>query len=109
MNIKMYMCIVNNEDNDAEIFTSNNFMELMHKVIENILENYLDDFPALNSFKVDNSVDFISDYDEEDYRDILNKMLFLLQKNRVEYKAKFLELDQEINNGNLMSISHDMI
>lgn len=109
MNIKMYMCVVNNEDNDAEIFTSNNFMELMHKVIENILENYLDDFPALNKFKVDNSVDFISDYDEEDYRDILNKMLFLLQKNRVEYKAKFLELDQEINNGNLMSISHDMI
>lgn len=107
MNIKMYMCVITNEEGEAEVLTSNCYMELMSKVVENIMDTFLDDYPALSKYKIANSIDFISEYDEEEYRDILNKILYFLEKNRIEYKAKFIGIDQEINNGNLINVLQD--
>ena len=110
MNVKAYMCVVNSDSySDVEVITSNNYLELIYKVIDNIMDTLGDDYPALAKFQVPNSIDFISDYDEEDYRHLLNEILYFLSKNGSSYKAKILELDQEIDQEHLVSILTDAI
>lgn len=103
------MCVVTGEDNrDADILTGSNYLELITKVIDNIMETLGDSYPSLSEFQVPNSVDFITEYDEDDYRSILNEMVCFLASEGSDYKAKIFELEQEINNEQLVNISHDV-
>ena len=104
--VKMYMCVVNREG-ESEVFTDVSYFDLIGKVMECIFDNYLDDYPSLSKFKKMNSVDFIEDYDAEEYRDILNKMVFVIEKDHVDISVKFIGVDQEIINGKLISVSQD--
>ena len=47
MNVKAYMCVVNSDSySDVEVITSNNYLELIYKVIDNIMDTLGDEYPA---------------------------------------------------------------
>jgi len=109
MNLKAYMCVVTTGVNkDINILTSGNYLELIYKVIDNIMETQGDDYPNLSKFQVPNSIDFIGEYDEEDYRSVLNEIFCFLATEGSDYQAKIFELDQEIDDEQLVNISHDV-
>lgn len=107
--LKSYMCVVTTgEYRDLEIITATNYVDLIHKVIDNIMDTQSDDYPDLMQFTVPNSVDFIVDKDEEDYRYLLNEILYFLDKSGSDYSAKIYELGHEIEN-DLVNLSHDLV
>jgi len=106
--LKVYLCVVT-EDNRSDIITSNNYCDLIQKVINSILDTKLEDYPNINSFDIPNSIDFIGDYDEDEYRDILNEMLCSLAANGCSYNTQLMTIDQEIEEENLVNISHDLL
>ena len=109
LQVKAYMCVVTGEDlHGATVLTGSSYLELITKVIDNIMETLGDTYPRLSQFQVPSSVDFIAEYDEDDYRSILNEMVCVLSSEGSDYKAKIFELEQEINNEQLVNISHDV-
>jgi hypothetical protein len=109
LQIKAYMCVITQGDlRDLNILTASNYLELITKVIDNIMETQSDDYPELSKFQVPNSVEFIAEYDEDDYREIFNEMICYLASEGSEYQVKIFEIDQEIRDKQLVNISHDV-
>jgi len=68
LQVKAYMCVTSTgEVDNLEIFTSSNYRDLVLKVIDNVMDTLGDEYPDLEQFQIPSSIDFISDYDEDDY------------------------------------------
>jgi len=109
LQVKAYVCVITEGTEEIDFITSNSYLELIQKTIGNILENKSDSCPELVKFQVNNSIDFISEYGEEEYRDILNEMIFFLARKGQELTTKIFEVEQEIEEDHLVSISHDVL
>ena len=109
MNLQLYMCVVT-EDGNNDILTANNYSELIKKTIDNLLDNKGEDYPDLAQFIKPNSVDFITECEDEEYRDVLNEMVCYLASQGCHYTAKLLEIEQEISEEeHLVSTSHEVL
>jgi len=108
--IKSYICVVNEGcSKELKILTSNQYQNLVTQVIENILENNEEEYPELRDYIVPNSIDFICDFEEEDYELLMEKMLNFLLGKESKYVTNFFQIDQVIENDNLLNVSYDMI
>lgn len=52
---------------EVESFIDKDITRLLKNVLSKIIEYYEQDYPGVLSFKIENSVEFVSDYEEEDY------------------------------------------
>jgi len=109
LQVKAYVCVISEGTEEICFITASNYLELIQKTIDNILESKYESCPDISKFKVQNSIDFISEYGEEEYRDILNEMVFHLARKGQELTTKIFEVDQEIDEEHLVSISHDVL
>jgi len=104
------MCVISTDSpSDMSILTSNNYLELIYQAVTNILDTFGDDYPDLDQFQVSQSIDFIAEYDEDDYQNILNEMLCYLASQGIHCSAKMIAFDYEIEENNLISITQDML
>jgi len=109
LQVKAYVCVITEDTNNIDFITANNYLDLILKTIESILESKCETCPEIIKFKVNNSIDFISEYGEEEYRDILNEMVFFLARKGQELTTKIFEVEQTIDEEHLVSISHDVL
>jgi len=108
LQLKAYLCVVTEGYNNS-ILTANSYPDLVKQIINDIIDNKGEDYPDITKFLIPNSMDFIADYDEEEHRGVLNEMVCYLASKGCEYTTKLLEIDQEISEENLVTITHDII
>ena len=107
--ITVYVCVItHNENMNINILTAVSYQELLQKVIENILDCG-EDYPNLSQFNVLNSMEFINEYDEEDYQELLQKIICYLSSEGFPYQIRNFELEQVIDKEKVISIESVLI
>jgi len=108
MNLLTYMAIAR-EDDYEEVLTATSYVELIKKAIEHLLDMKGDDYPNVYKFIQPNSVDFIMELEDEEYRDVLNEMICYLASQGCSYTTKILEVDHEFSEEDLINISNEVL
>jgi len=95
---KSYMCVVTNGCGELDIIMDDSYVNLIRKLISNIIETHGDDYPDIAKYTVPNSIDFIVDRNEDDFKYLLDEILYFLNQKGSDYSAKLFELDHVIDN-----------
>jgi len=112
MNVQtnLFLCVVSGDNSrDTEVYTDCDYYELLKKVVCSILDTHSIYYPDLSQFEVNNSVDFISDYDAEDYLNILNQIVCFFASQDYPLRTKLIKLDQELSEDGILSVSQDVL
>ena len=93
----------------SEFVTSLDPSEFYKEIMEKLLDKYGDDYPDLEELLPSNTEAYISDYSDEDYQDIITKILNHLHGEIPCPSVSYLKILPNINKDIIQSIDTDII